>query len=127
MGLNRARLANIDRRLLAELDRTDDWQLVRVPASGATWSTWKRLCELVGISMGRAVGALIDRELASVVDDDLEEASAVFAERERMLDVREAELDEREKEIEWRERIHGHPRRPSAADLERMADEIEPF
>jgi hypothetical protein len=126
MTLNRARLANIDRRLLSELDRTEDWQLVRVPASAATWSTWKRYCDVVGLSMGRAISALIDSELASVVDEELEEASAVFAERERMLDARQAELDERERKIEWREKVHGTPRTPSAAELERMADDIEP-
>lgn len=59
MALNRGELANIDRRLLAELDRTEDWQLVRVPASAATWSTWRRFCDVVGISMGRAIGALV--------------------------------------------------------------------
>ena len=126
MALNRSRLANIDRRLLSELDRTEDWQLVRVPASAATWSTWKRFCNVVGISMGKAVGALIDQELSSVVDHELEEASAVIAEREGMLDLREAELDERERRIEWREKIHGRPRRPTDGELERMAEEIEP-
>lgn len=126
MALNRGQLANIDRRLLAELDRGEDWQLVRVPASAAVWSTWRRFCDVVGISMGRAIGALVHRELAAVVDEELEEASVVFTERERMLDVREAELDEREREIEWRENMYGRPRQPSPAELEAMADEIEP-
>jgi hypothetical protein len=126
MALNRARLANIDRRLLSELDRRQDWQVVKVPASAATWSTWKRYCDVVGISMGRAIGALIDAELAAVVDDELEEASAVSRARDRMLDAREAELDQREREIQWREKVHGTPRRLTAAELERMAEEIEP-
>jgi hypothetical protein len=47
--------------------------MVRVPVSSATWSTWKRYCAAAGISMGRAIAALIDRELANVaaasVDD----------------------------------------------------------
>lgn len=126
MALNRSRLANIDRRLLSELDRTEDWQLVRVPASAATWSTWKRFCDVVGISMGKAVAALIDRELASVADDELEEASAVFTEREHGLDAREADLHRRERDLERRERMFGRPRHPTAAELERMADQIEP-
>ena len=127
MALNRTQLANIDRRLLSAVDRRVDWQLVKVPASAATWSTWKRYCDVIGLSMGRAIGAMIDLELASVVDDELEDASAVFAERQRMLDVREAELDEREREIQWREKVHGIPRRLTEEELERMADEIEPF
>lgn len=62
-----------------------------------------------------------------MIDEQLEEVLAVFAERERMLDVRETELDERERDIEWREKMYGRPRRPSQAELEAMADEIEPF
>ena len=127
MALDRAKLANVDRRLLSELDRKTDWQLVKVPASPASWSAWKRYCDVVGLSMGRAIAALIDLELASVVDDELNITSAVIAERQRMLDVRESDLDEREREIARREKIHGVPRSPTAAELERMADEIEPY
>ncbi len=61
--------ARIDRRLLAGLGRDETYQMVRVPVSPAKWSTWKRYCGAAGISMGRAIVALIDRELASVVDD----------------------------------------------------------
>ncbi|HSF84985.1 MAG TPA: hypothetical protein VLG28_04885 [Acidimicrobiia bacterium] len=40
--------------------------MVRVPATPAMWATWKRRCDSAGISMGRAIAALIDRELAGV-------------------------------------------------------------
>ena len=126
MALDRAQLANVDRRLLSELNRKEDWQLVKVPASEATWSAWKRYCDVVGLSMGRAIGALIDLELGSVVDDELHATSAVIAKRQQMLDIRKEELDEREKEITWREKVHGLPRRATAAELQRMAAEIEP-
>jgi hypothetical protein len=40
--------------------------MVRVPATEAKWATWKRYCHAAGLSMGRAIVALIDRELATV-------------------------------------------------------------
>ncbi len=126
MALDRAKLANIDRRLLADLDREADWQLVKVPASSATWSTWKRYCDVVGLSMGRAIAALIDLELASVVDDEVDAEAAVIAERHRELDLRAADLDERERELQrWERRLRAR-RRPTKAELERMAEQIEP-
>lgn len=127
MGLDRGKLANIDRRLLAELDREQTWQVVKVPASNSTWSTWKRYCDVIGLSMGRAISALIDMELSSVVDNEVDTRSAVFAERERQLGERARELDNREREIERKERMHGGPRQPTRAELEGMADEIEPL
>lgn len=126
MALDRGKLANVDRRLLAELDRSEDWQLVKVPASSTTWSTWKRYCDVVGLSMGRAIAALIDLELASVVDEDVDAAGAVIKERTRMLDQRARELDEREDKLRRREDRFGRRRRPTRAELERMADQIEP-
>lgn len=113
MGLDRGKLANIDRRLLAELDREETWQVVKVPASNATWSTWKRYCDVVGLSMGRAISALINAELASVVANEVDAQSAVFAERDHQLSERAHELDEREREIERKERKLGRPRQPT--------------
>lgn len=126
MALDRGKLANVDRRLLAELDRRDDWQPVKVPASGATWSAWKRYCDVVGLSMGRAIAALIDLEMASVVDDDVEAHGVVIAERNRMLDVRTRGLDEKEAALVRREERFGFHSTPTPAELERMADQIEP-
>ena len=68
MDLDRGVLARIDRRLLAGLDRDERFQMVRVPVTPAKWSTWKRYCDAAGISMGRAIVALIDHELASKLD-----------------------------------------------------------
>lgn len=124
MALNRGKLANIDRRLLAELNREESWQVVKVPISDASWSTWKRYCDVVGLSMGRAIAALIDSELSSVVDDEVESGSAVMAERERILDEREQKLARREQELDRHVQRSG--RRPSRRDLERLAGQIEP-
>lgn len=115
MGLGRGKLAKIDRRLLAELEREETWQVVKVPASNATWSTWKRYCDVIGLSMGRAISALIDIELSSVIDDEVDTRSTVFrstvfTEREQRLDERARELDERAREIERKERMFGQPR-----------------
>lgn len=124
MALDRGRLANIDRRLLAELHDDEEWQPVRLRVSSATWSAWKRYCDVVGLSMGKAIVALIETELASVVNEDVESTSAVNAERQRLLDLREAALDRREKALDRREQRLG--RRPSRREMERMADQIEP-
>jgi hypothetical protein len=64
MDLDRATLAKPDRRKLAGLNREERFQMVRVPVTPATWSTWKRYCDIAGISMGRAISALVDHELA---------------------------------------------------------------
>lgn len=77
MALDRGKLANVDRRLFAEINRDEDWHAVHVPASPATWSTWKRYCEVVGLPMARAVAALIDLELETVTDDDIDEGAKV--------------------------------------------------
>jgi hypothetical protein len=124
MALDRGRLANIDRRLLAELHDDEEWQPVRIRVSSATWSTWKRYCDVVGLSMGKAIVALIESELATVVDDDLDSALAVIAARQRQLDEREAALDRRAKDLDKRDERWG--RRPTRREIERMADEIEP-
>jgi hypothetical protein len=36
------------------------FHMVRVPATNAKWATWKRYCDAVGLSMGRAIADLID-------------------------------------------------------------------
>jgi hypothetical protein len=126
MTLTRGKLANIDRRLLAELTDEEGSQPSRLPISPATWSAWNRYCDVVGIPMGRAIVAMIRMELASVVDEDLDAESAVIAEKKRLLDERTKELDAREREIERREKRLEPRHRPSKAELERMADQIEP-
>ena len=51
MDLDRGMLARIDRRLLAGLGDDEVYRTLRVPATGAKWSTWKRYCDSVGVSL----------------------------------------------------------------------------
>jgi len=116
MDLERGVLARLDRRLLAGLGRDERFQMVRVPVTPATWSTWKRYCESAGISMGRAIAALIDHELASVFRHSSEGAVSIFEEQaQRQLADREAALTKRERELNageermrrWSEHLRG--------------------
>ena len=52
MDMDRGTLARIDRRLLAGLGDDEAYRTLRVPTTGAKWSTWKRYCDSVGVSMG---------------------------------------------------------------------------
>lgn len=100
MDLDRGTLARLDRRLLAGLGRDERFQMVRVPVTPAKWSTWKRYCDTVGVSMGRAIAALIDHELGSVFSNSSEGAVSVFEEQaQRQLVNREAALTKREHEL----------------------------
>lgn len=98
MALDRGTLARIDRRVLTKLDHSDGVQLVKVPLSDAVWSTWRRYCDVLGVTMGQAVAGLISHELATVVDEspenafDLQQASQERADR---LEAWERELDDR--------------------------------
>jgi hypothetical protein len=109
MTLDRGTLARIDRSILAALDHEQVSQPVKVPLSEATWSTWRRYCDAIGIPMGHAIAALVEHELRSVVEDvddrptflaDLERA---IAERRHELDTRERSLDTRERSLDIRE------------------------
>lgn len=127
MRVSGAKLANADRRLLAAMDREERWQQVKVPISSSLWDVWGRYCELAGISMGRGIAVLIDLEVEALAEDREE-----VEERGRLLDLRQRELDERERELARqteqykRRRQRSASRRPSRAELERMADQIEP-
>jgi hypothetical protein len=105
MGLDRGTLAKIDRKVLSDFDHDESWQMVRVPTSDATWSAWKRYCDALGVSMGRAIAALMQHELRSVVDDVddgpvfLAELESGIADRQRMLDARERNLEIREQRL----------------------------
>jgi hypothetical protein len=99
MALDRGTLARIDRRVFTELDHSDGVQVVKVPVSDAVWSTWRRYCDVLELTMGQAVAAVISHELGSVAGDvaenglfDLERASQ---ERMDQLAARERELDDR--------------------------------
>ena len=62
MGLDRGTLARIDRRLLTEFDHSGGVQLVKVPASDAVWSTWKRYCDSVDVTLGAELAAFMEHE-----------------------------------------------------------------
>jgi hypothetical protein len=115
MVLDRGKLAKIDRRVFAELDHGEGPQMVKVPLSDAAWSTWRRYCEVLGLTMGEGIAGLIDVELTAVVDDNGADAgSAVFAiQATKRLVTREAQVAARELEAEaveerqraWSERL----------------------
>ena len=93
MDMDRGTLARIDRKLLAGLDKDEAYRTLRVPADGAKWSTWKRYCDSVWISMGRAVTMLIDRELISVFGDITGDEPPVLAQQaSEQLAIREAKV-----------------------------------
>lgn len=101
MGLDRGVLARIDRRLLAGLGQDETYRMVRVPATAAMWSTWKRYCDAAGLSMGHAIAILIGHELAGVLDDTDPEDSAVLPARAgEELVRRQADVTRREQEAE---------------------------
>ena len=111
MALDRGTLAKIDRRIFAEFDHAGGVQLVKVPVSDAAWSTWRRYCEAIELTMGEGVAGLITHELRTVVAE-VGEGNPVFAERaeweaearEERLDAREREFDEREEQLRGAER-----------------------
>lgn len=97
MDLDRGALVRVDRKLLASLGQSEMYRMVRVPVTEAKWSTWRRYCESAGVSMGRAIATLIDRELVSVFGDHTGEHTAVFAEHA------EEELVRRQEQVARRE------------------------
>ncbi len=109
MDMDRGVLARLDRKLLAGLGDDEALRTVRVPATAAKWSTWKRYCDSAGISMGRAVTMLIDHELMGVFGDHAGDEHPVFAEQAaEELALREAKVAAREREIDAaQERLEG--------------------
>ena len=122
MDLERGVLARIDRKLLAGLGQDETYRMVRVPVTASKWSTWKRYCDSAGISMGRAIATMIDRELVDVFNGSAGDPSLVFAEKaeeelagrhERVacqagerasrLDARERQLDTRAEQLRGKE------------------------
>ena len=103
MTVDRRLLANVDRRLLSGMDHGEGVQLVKVPVSDAVWSTWRRYCDAVGVSMGRGLAVLLQHELASIVDEDLGGLADKLAQREADIAFRESELADVEKELGRRE------------------------
>ena len=120
MGLDRGTLARIDRRLLTEFDDSGGVQLVKVPASDAVWSTWKRYCDAVDVTMGAGIAALMEHELEMVVGDGPADAAVLVeavADRSDRLERRivdlEGELASRERELTLTgQRLEDLERRP---------------
>ena len=102
MALDRGTLAKIDRRVFAELDHTDGVQMVKVPVSDAVWSTWRRYCETIGLSMGEGVAGLIAHELHSLVDSGVDDAAVFDVEKDRLAQERARRLDSRERHLDAR-------------------------
>ncbi len=129
MDMDRGTLARIDRRLLAGLGDDEAYRTLRVPAIAAKWSTWKRYCDSVGVSMGRAVTMLIDRELISVFGDVTGDEPPVFAQRAtEQLSIREAKIAIREREVdtdEKRMRERGERLRRREEELEAREQQAE--
>ncbi len=102
MALDRGTLTKIDRRVFAELNHTNGVQAVKVPVSDALWSTWRRYCEAIGLSMGGGVAGLISHELETMVGSDgtdvvvfAEQVDRLAKERTSCLDARQRDLDTR--------------------------------
>jgi hypothetical protein len=114
MDLDRGVLARIDRKLLAGLGQNETYRMARVPVTAAKWSTWKRYCDSAGISMGRALVTLIDRELFSVFGDPIGDCPPVFEKQaEEKLARRQEQVARREQDASateerlgaWNERL----------------------
>ena len=102
MALDRGTLSRIDRRVFAELAHAAGVQAVKVPVSDAVWSTWRRYCQAIGVSMGEGIAGLIAHELETVVGDE-GDAGDVFAEQVvRQVGERASRLDARERELDTR-------------------------
>jgi hypothetical protein len=122
VNLGRGTLARINRKLLANLGNDEAFRPLRVPATATKWSTWKRYCDAAGVSMGRAVAMLMDRELLSVFGEHTAGEWPVFAQQAaEELESREARIEAREHKVDtdearMRERSEG---------LRRWEDELE--
>jgi hypothetical protein len=123
MTLSRQGLAKVDRHLLSRLDHEESVQLVKVPVSNAVWSTWRRYCEAVGIPMGRGLALLLQRELGSLVDEDLERAKGMLTQKESDLVTREEALGGMERALLDRERSLATKERLLAA---RISQQVTP-
>ena len=104
MTLPRGVLAKVDGRLRVELRNQDEGLTARVPISKEQWAVWKRYCDMVGVSAGGGLAVLVDHELASVVEEEIETLTESVKSRESAVIAQEAELVEREEAVARRER-----------------------
>lgn len=102
MSIDRATLSRVSRKLTSSLDTSEEWRMVRVPVSEGSWSAWKQYCSLAEVSMGRALAALIENELRSLLETS-RDRGPVF-DVDRTLREREAGIRDRERQVADRER-----------------------
>jgi len=122
MDLDQDTWARIDRKLFAGLGDDEAFHPLRVPATAAKWATWKRYCDAAGISMGRAVAMLMDRELLSVFDEHPAGEWPVFAQQAaEKLANREARIAAREHKVD----IDEERMRERSERLRRWESELE--
>ena len=114
MALDRGTLARIDRRVFAELGNAAATQVVKVPLSDAEWSTWRRYCQALRLTMGEGIAGLITHELLTSLDEPGGDGDPVFAgQAEERLAARELLIASRERDVEeaeerlasWTERL----------------------
>ncbi|MFQ5968070.1 MAG: SEC-C metal-binding domain-containing protein, partial [Acidimicrobiia bacterium] len=105
--MDRGALARIDRRILSELGRDESYRMVRVPSSEALWSTWRRYCGVLGMSMGRAIAGLIVHELGTASGPGTDSGPLFASELQRQMLARAEDLDARERRLDERERALG--------------------
>ena len=97
----------------SELRHTATTQAVKVPLSDAVWSTWRRYCEAIGLTMGEGIAGLIDHELGTVVGETTGADDPVFAGRdEQQIVAREEAFAIRERDLKARmELLRGREKR----------------
>ena len=100
MALDDGRLAKIDQRVLTELDHSGGVQIVKVPVSAAVWSTWRRYCETMGVSMGAGIARLVCEELETVVDGEGTTAAQFADQIAEKAQERSVQLDARQRGLE---------------------------
>lgn len=112
MTFERGILAIVDGKILTELDHGDGVRLVKAPLSKAAWSTWRRYCQALGRTMGRAIAGLIVHELGTLIGTADQRKAAYVTQlqdqliaRSEALDVREQRLDERERSLRAPQRL----------------------
>lgn len=103
MGIDRRSLSKINRKLEAGLNNDEEWRMVRVPASEDVSLAWKNHCAVAKVSMGRALLALIEGELRSLIDDGADRPIRVV-DIDRALREREADVAAREQRVAALER-----------------------
>jgi len=98
-------LAKVDGRLRTELRKKDTGLTTRVPISKEQWAVWKRYCDMIGVSVGGGVAVLVDHELGSLVDEEVETLTESVKAREAAVDTWEKELADREEAVARQERF----------------------